>query len=177
MVGSLSVPVVPCPFCFEPAEHTAESRHQVDYHCAKCNRPFTVWPTGGPMVAAAPDPSATDAIPMHERTRDVLGSLRSARLVHVNVEPNQEYELGISTRVGRHPMCELQILDRSIEREHFLLAVTVDGSALLTPLGVAKVFVDDELVMEAVSLRAGQRIRAGRVELVYEPWELLVAAG
>jgi hypothetical protein len=112
-------------------------------------------------------------MPMHQGTRDVIGSLRSARLVHVNVEPNQEFELGLSTRVGRHPMCELQILDRSLEREHFLLAVTVDGTARLTPLGDAKVWVDDELVTEPVSLRAEQRIRAGQVELVYQPWEFI----
>ncbi len=85
--------------------------------------------------------------------------------------PGQEQVVEIDRfpfRVGKGADCELQIPDVTVSREHFVLEEE-QGSFLLRDLGSTNGTWIEEMRVREAYLRPGATIKAGKVELRFEP--------
>src|SRR6185503_1864080 len=90
-----------------------------------------------------------------------------AKLILISSDDRQEFELAAFNSIGRHPDNTIQILDRSISKEHAQIQRLGDGRYLLRDLGSLNgTYIRGERVSEHV-LRDSDEIALGSTRLLY----------
>ena len=101
--------------------------------------------------------------PKFKKARDLL-----MPVLHIRTEAGVETRrLDGTIRVGRHPDCGLQILDRNVSKEHFLLEPTAHGYALVDLGSLNGTFVNGVACHQRVELKHGDVITLGAVRVTY----------
>lgn len=92
-----------------------------------------------------------------------------AKLSYVDVRGRlHEHDLGVFTRVGRHPDQDMQILDRVVSKEHAHVERQADGTYAVRDNGSRNgTFVNGVIVQGQQRLHDGDRITVGSTEIVY----------
>ena len=92
-----------------------------------------------------------------------------AKLSYVDVRGRlHEHELGVFTRIGRHPEQDMQILDRVVSKEHAHIERQPDGSYAVRDNGSRNgTFVNGVIVQGSRRLQNADRITVGSTEIVY----------
>ncbi len=92
-----------------------------------------------------------------------------AKLSYVDVRGRlHEHDLGVFTRLGRHPDQDMQILDRVVSKEHAHIERQADGGYGVRDNGSRNgTYVNGVLVQGQRHLRNGDRITVGSTEIVY----------
>ena len=81
--------------------------------------------------------------------------------------PAKEYELGLSSSIGRHPSQTIQLLDRLVSKEH---AVIEDRSGVYILRDLQSrngTFVNNRMITEDTRLQHGDKLLLGSTRLVY----------
>ena len=82
-----------------------------------------------------PSTSLTRRLVHRQRGPDTLSSTFVALLVYsAPGQPERQFELGPRTTVGRHPACDIQILDSQVSKGHFEILAR-DGNHYIRDLG------------------------------------------
>ena len=90
-------------------------------------------------------------------------------VLHIRSETREETRRLVGViRVGRHPDCGLQVLDRNVSKEHFLLEPDGQGYALVDLGSLNGTFVNGVACHERIALRSGDVIALGAVRITYD---------
>lgn len=90
-------------------------------------------------------------------------------VLHIRTESGVETRrLDGVIRVGRHPDCGLQVLDRNVSKEHFLLEPEGLGYALVDLGSLNGTFVNGVPCHQRISLKPGDVIALGAVRITYD---------
>ncbi|MDQ3038071.1 MAG: LuxR C-terminal-related transcriptional regulator [Myxococcota bacterium] len=72
------------------------------------------------------------------------------------------------SRIGRDPLCEIQLADESVSRRHATIRVDDEGARVADDASRNGVRVNDEKIRGAHLLADGDRIRVGTIEMTFE---------
>ncbi len=99
-------------------------------------------------------------------------------VLHIRSETSTETRLlkGV-IRVGRHPDCGLQVLDRNVSKEHFLLEPAGAGYALVDLGSLNGTFVNGVACHHRIALQSGDVIALGAVRITYDQSDAQPFAG
>ena len=154
--GGPNAAMSPCMYCAGPADRTNGGLETDFYLCRDCGRTFGIdFDAGGP-------PREPLWPPARER---VLAKL--VLLAREGDGHESEFALGDEVTMGRHPECDVQILDRSVGKRH--ARITRRGDAfVLTDLGSPDgTFVGPRRVEGEHVLQNGDELRLGARRLLY----------
>ncbi len=90
-----------------------------------------------------------------------------ARLVHVKTKSHHVLGDGEFV-IGRHPSCDVQVLEKQVSRKHCTITREKDGWVLADAGSVLGTFLNGELLARPQVLETGDEIRVGTETYVFE---------
>lgn len=86
----------------------------------------------------------------------------------VNAQTKKEHELaGDEVVVGRHPSCDVVVLEKQVSRIHCRLVHTQEGWLLSDAGSILGTFLNNELLMQPQCLQDGDEVKVGSQAFVY----------